>query len=765
MPLLAGPTSPPAGNYITNVSTNVNIQKFSVSSGTISTQLSLPYITPGQCTTVNAAGQVVGIACGSGAASIAVTTGNASGFNSLVSSPTAVVNFDSTTFLVGLKGASTAYVLPNPSSVTLQGNGITFSGLSASTASLAASVTALTASTNSLQAQFPVSMSTNTTGVLPVVNGGTGVTSPGLIAGTNIGSITGTWPNQTINALNTNTLPFPAGATNYAQINPASQQPGTVNVSSITVFSMTVGDGSTASPLNIKLQANNHANGSITGYGSPFVNGDFNIDYYTDPSSFYSRLRFTNFNLNSGPTNMRYRAGWNFEDATGHVLSYFNAQGAGWVINSTGSVTLYDGPTAHYVALKASNTITSNATYILPPADGSSGQSLTTDGNQNLSWQTVSGGSGVTVYPATATASFPYGFSASTGVFSSTVTVPALQGTGSGPSVMTVNGYSGPILFSTGTPTAGQCAMFASSYTAVGITCPTGGGGGSGSGTIQVTPQYQVPFMAIASSNVITSSANLTNNGSTITITGVNQIVETNVTTVTATGVAYVYTGSTITISAIQWPNGMQVSSPTASGGSSPGGSAYQVQYASSNGTSFAGSPNLTNNGSTITVSGVNQEVVANVSTITYSGVWIDPIGSTFTVIVATQVAIIAPITNSRALQISTAAAGPYLVDISTKGVINFQDTGSSPTLSGCGTGPTIVGSASAMTITGGTGATGCTVTFPTGTFTKVPVCQVTQETMSLVNALSYTTTATAVTITQTGMGTNKIDIRCTGRD
>lgn len=38
------------------------------------------------------------------------------------------------------------------------------------------------------------------TGLLPVARGGTGTASPGLVAGTNITSITGTWPNQTINA-------------------------------------------------------------------------------------------------------------------------------------------------------------------------------------------------------------------------------------------------------------------------------------------------------------------------------------------------------------------------------------------------------------------------------------------------------------------------------------------------------------------------------------------------------------------------------------
>ena len=43
------------------------------------------------------------------------------------------------------------------------------------------------------------SLTTNVTGVLPIVNGGTGTTTPALVAGTNV-TISGSWPNQTINA-------------------------------------------------------------------------------------------------------------------------------------------------------------------------------------------------------------------------------------------------------------------------------------------------------------------------------------------------------------------------------------------------------------------------------------------------------------------------------------------------------------------------------------------------------------------------------------
>jgi hypothetical protein len=42
-----------------------------------------------------------------------------------------------------------------------------------------------------------VGLTTEVTGILPVANGGTGTSSPGLVQGTNI-TVSGTWPNQTI---------------------------------------------------------------------------------------------------------------------------------------------------------------------------------------------------------------------------------------------------------------------------------------------------------------------------------------------------------------------------------------------------------------------------------------------------------------------------------------------------------------------------------------------------------------------------------------
>jgi hypothetical protein len=42
-------------------------------------------------------------------------------------------------------------------------------------------------------------LTTGVTGILPVANGGTGTATPAIVAGTNV-TVSGTWPNQTINA-------------------------------------------------------------------------------------------------------------------------------------------------------------------------------------------------------------------------------------------------------------------------------------------------------------------------------------------------------------------------------------------------------------------------------------------------------------------------------------------------------------------------------------------------------------------------------------
>lgn len=77
------------------------------------------------------------------------------------------------------------------------------------------------------------------------------------------------------------------------------------------------------------------------------------------------------------------------------------------------------------------------------------------------------------------------------------------------------------------------------------------GGGGSGSGTIVVTPQFQVPFMRDVSSNVVTSSGNFTNNGTTVTLSNTAVFYQAGVASVTATSVLFDYRSSSVTVSSL----------------------------------------------------------------------------------------------------------------------------------------------------------------------------------------------------------------------
>ncbi|CAB4126697.1 hypothetical protein UFOVP79_15 [uncultured Caudovirales phage] len=55
-----------------------------------------------------------------------------------------------------------------------------------------------------------VSLTAGVNGLLPVANGGTGTATPSLVAGTNV-TISGTWPNQTINSSGGGSLPSQSG--------------------------------------------------------------------------------------------------------------------------------------------------------------------------------------------------------------------------------------------------------------------------------------------------------------------------------------------------------------------------------------------------------------------------------------------------------------------------------------------------------------------------------------------------------------------------
>jgi hypothetical protein len=63
-----------------------------------------------------------------------------------------------------------------------------------------------------------------------------------------------------------------------------------------------------------------------------------------------------------------------------------------FTLNATAELRLADTDSSHYVGFKAPGTVSANKVWVLPAADGTTGQALSTDGSGNLSWATSGGG-------------------------------------------------------------------------------------------------------------------------------------------------------------------------------------------------------------------------------------------------------------------------------------------------------------------------------------------------------------------------------------
>ena len=116
-------------------------------------------------------------------------------------------------------------------------------------------------------------LTTGVTGILPVTNGGTGTSTPSIVAGTNI-TVTGTWPNQTVNSTSssgafntitsgTNTaaaMVVGTGATLAASGSGAIAATSVASLSGLpSIATQTVlgnGSGSTSAPVALTLSGN-----------------------------------------------------------------------------------------------------------------------------------------------------------------------------------------------------------------------------------------------------------------------------------------------------------------------------------------------------------------------------------------------------------------------------------------------------------------------------------------------------------------------------
>jgi hypothetical protein len=88
-------------------------------------------------------------------------------------------------------------------------------------------------------------------------------------------------------------------------------------------------------------------------------------------------------------TQLQYNNSGSFAGASGLVTD-----GTNLTLNGQADLRFADSDSSNWVAFQAPATISSNVTWTLPSADGSSGQVLSTNGSGTLSWATASGGGG-----------------------------------------------------------------------------------------------------------------------------------------------------------------------------------------------------------------------------------------------------------------------------------------------------------------------------------------------------------------------------------
>lgn len=157
-----------------------------------------------------------------------------------------------------------------------------------------------------------------------------------------------------------------------------------------------------------------------------------------------------------------------------------------------------------------------------------------------------------------------------------------------------------------------------------------------------------------------------------------------------------------------------------------------------------------------LTVDGGSQITWGTLNNVLYGGIF-NTIGSTALGFGTNGTTPDLMINSSGDIGIGTTTPGTRL---SVFGTITSSST--PPVISSCGTSPTVVGNNNYGEVTTGATATGCTITFATA-YPVFASCTVTNQSMSVVNAMTYTVSKSAIVVSQTGLGGAKINYKCDG--
>ena len=135
----------------------------------------------------------------------------------------------------------------------------------------------------------------------------------------------------------------------------------------------------TATNVRVQMQQRRDTAANWTAAGPTLLAGE--IGYETDTGK---------IKIGDGVTAWASLAYLPIPDSTGELDGDLTITGD-LTLNAQSDVRFADADSSNWVAFQAPATVTSNVTWTLPAADGTSGQVLSTNGSGALSWATAAG--------------------------------------------------------------------------------------------------------------------------------------------------------------------------------------------------------------------------------------------------------------------------------------------------------------------------------------------------------------------------------------
>jgi len=375
---------------------------------------------------------------------------------------------------------------------------------------------------------------------LPVANGGTGTSTPSLVAGTNV-TITGTWPNQTINS----TASGGGGGT-------VTSVGGTGSVNGITLSGTVTSSGN----LTLGGTLGGISNAQLTN-SSVTINGNsVNLGGSTTVTANTTNALTIGTGL-SGSSGSSYNGSSALTITNSGVLSFAGGTtGLTPATASTGAITLggtlaiANGGTNGTASPTAGGIAYGNGTAYAFSVAGTSGQVLTSNGAGAPTWSTISGTGTVT----------------SVGVSGGTTGLTTSGGPITGSGTITLSGTLGVANGGTGATSLTGLVVGNGTGAMTTVTAPTGTVVGT-SDTQTLTNKWLQPRVNATTANTATYSIN-TDSYDMVVITGQTNAITSIATTGTPVNgqkliVSITSTNTAIAFSATNFESSGTVTLPT----------------------------------------------------------------------------------------------------------------------------------------------------------------------------------------------------------